>query len=783
MRSRSRAAIEKTRWMLVWASACAAHHVTLPASAQDQDASAGEPRILEEITVTARRQIENLQSVPVAITAVTNEAIRQFDIRSVTDLQRVVPSLTATGRLGQNEESLTLRGQRATGEFIGAGAGPAVVSYFAEVPSATTGPGLYLDLANVQVLKGPQGTLFGRNTTGGAVLYEPMRPESEFSGHVQATGGDLGRRDYEAVINFPVIDDVLLVRVAGQLQERDGLSVDVNTGTEYNNRDNRTGRIGVLFNPSDRFSNYLVFQSVNFKENGPASVLHAINPGGPLYPLLEPLFAAQQARSIREVALGVHGPEERNTDLLLNRTEIDLGRRVTLTNIISHTREKANRTGDLDGTPLAIVDSLGVTGYGSGYNPNHSILTEELQLSGTSGDGSLAWRIGGYTERLRTEGAQTFSQRLFLGQTTHQLDAPQSVNSEAVFGHINLDLGALSASLEGLNLSAGYRSTRDSGSLGFDLVVYVGQLLEVDQLPAPASGDPCFTFLATGAVYPDCLIVVDGSDSGESWNLGLDYRFSDDALVYGSVRRGYKSGGFNPGVGVFFGTQVPEFAFGPEEVDAFELGVKHNWSLGSIAGRTNVALYESRYNDVQVLNNVIIGVAATTATQNAAEAKIAGIEIEGEIRLFDQLSLSYGYASTGARYITYITPSGDDLSGLPFLYTPERMYNIGLSVDIVLPSGLGTLTLFGNYSRQDDMFAGFTTVDVPGITIPSYDLTNLRLDWYEAFGSPIDLAFFIGNTSDEEYRIANNPLYESAGYAITQYGEPRMWGASLRFSF
>ena len=772
-----------TSYALCSAAAFVALHIGSQAMAQDPEDPGQVSAVLEEITVTARRQTESLQAVPIAITAVSNEDIRRFDIRSATDLQRIVPSLTATGRLGQNEESLTLRGQRATGEFIGAGAGPAVVSYFAEVPSASNGPGLYLDLANVQVLKGPQGTFFGRNTTGGAVLYEPMRPENGFSGHVHATGGDLGRRDLEAVVNLPVIDDVLLLRVAAQQQQRDGLSVDVNTGTEFNNRNNRTGRISVLFNPSDRVSNYFVYQTVDFEENGPASVLFAINPGAPLYPLLEPIFAAQQARSIREVALGVHGPESRNTDLILNRTELDLGRRVTLTNIASYTRERANRTADIDGTPLPITDSLGVTGYGSGYNPNHSILTEELQLSGTSGDGSLAWRFGGYTERLRTEGAQTFSQRLFLGVTSHQLDGPQSVDSEAVFGHINLDLGAHATSLAGLNLSAGYRHTRDAGSLGFDLLLYPGQLFELDELPAPSPGVPCFTFTATGAVHPNCLVVVDGSDDGESWNLGLDYQMSNATLVYGSLRRGYKSGGFNPGVGVFHGTEVPDFAFGPEEVDALELGVKANWSLGAIDGRTNLALYKSWYNDVQVLNDVIIGGAATTATQNAAEAEIQGLEIEGELRLADRLGLTYGYSSTDAEYITYITPAGDDLSGLAFLYTPETMFNVGLSLDIVLPSGLGTLNLFGNYSWQGDMFAGFTTVDVPGITIPSYGLANLRLDWYEAFGSGFDLSVFLNNATDEDYRIANNALYDSAGYAVTQYGEPRMWGASVRFTF
>lgn len=742
-------------------------------------ALADEVAVLEEVTVTARRVVENRQSVPISITAATEDDMRRFDIRSVTDLQRIVPSLTATGRLGQNEESLTLRGQRATGEFIGAGAGPAVVSYFAEVPSATTGPGLYLDLASVQVLKGPQGTLFGRNTTGGAVLYEPRRPDNKFDGYAQATLGELNRFDIEGVVNFPVVDDVLMVRIAAQRQRRDGLAVDVNTGMEFNDRNNWTARLGVQFNPHARVSNYTVFQTVNFNENGPATVLYAVNPEASLYPLLGPLHNEQQQRGIRRVAFNVGGPETRDTDLLLNRTEIDFDGNLKVTNIVSYTREKANRTADLDGTVLPIADSLGVTGYGSGSNPNHSILTEELQISGGAFDGHLDWRIGGYLERLRTEGAQTFSQRLSLFVTTHQLDAPQSVDSEALFGHLNMDLGALADSLAGVNLTAGYRYTWDAGSLGFDLLVYPGQLLEVDQIPPPQPGDLCFT----GALYPNCFVEVQGSDNGQSWNLGLDRQISDALLLYGSYRRGYKSGGFNPGVGVFFGPDVAEFAFGPEKVDAIELGIKSDWSFQGIAGRANLAVYRSWYDDVQVLNNVIIGVANTTATQNAAKATITGIELEGEIHLAGHVSLTYGYAFIDADYVDYETPAGVDLSDLPFLYTPRHMLNLGLAVDIALPPGLGMLTLFAGHVWQDKMFAGFTAARAPGADIPSYGLSNLRLTWSEMFSTGIELALFVNNLSDRNYRIANNAQYETLGYALTQYGEPRMWGASLRATF
>ena len=225
----------------------------IAAEAQESDeAEFGAVPSIEEIIVVARRREESLQKVPVAITALSSESIRRSDIRSAVDLQRQVPSLSVVGALGRNEEALTIRGLRQTGEFLGAGAGPAVVSYFAEAPVRSGGPGLYLDLRSVQVLKGPQGTLFGRNTTGGAILYEPVRPSSEFAGYARITAGDYGRLDGEAAINFPVMSDRLMVRIAGQKQTRDGFTEDVVKGIDYDNRDNYSTRIGVLFRPSSQ---------------------------------------------------------------------------------------------------------------------------------------------------------------------------------------------------------------------------------------------------------------------------------------------------------------------------------------------------------------------------------------------------------------------------------------------------------------------------------------------------------------------------------------------------
>ena len=478
------------------------------APAQDNEVTeAAASGWLEEITVRARRRQEDLQIVPVAVTALSASAILRADIRSAIDLQRYVPSLSVIGTLARNEEALTIRGLRQTGEFLGAGAGPSVVSYFAEAPGRSGGPGLYLDLENVQVLKGPQGTLFGRNTTGGAILYEPVRPSNEFGGYVRGTAGSYGRLDGEAAVNVPLIKDKLMVRIAAQKQNRDGFTKDAYRDIDYDDRDNYSARLSILFRPWEQLENYLIVWASEYDENGPGTVLSHNNPAGPFAALQTPLYEEQLERGIRKVALGSRSRDLNRTHGVLNRTELAVTENLSLTNIFSYTRQKGDRAYDLDGTTLPLTDSQGRTIPGT-FSPDDSTITEELQLSVTGFGGIVNLLVGGYYERTKSERPQTYSQILNGGFTTHQLDAPVDNESYAVFSHANVNLGVVSESLDGVNLSGGFRHTEDEYSLGFDILGYPG-VYTVEQLPVPDSTHFCPFQL--GKTYPDCL-VVNGSE-------------------------------------------------------------------------------------------------------------------------------------------------------------------------------------------------------------------------------------------------------------------------------
>jgi iron complex outermembrane receptor protein len=282
--------------------------VPIAPSAWGQQGSPQSGATLDEVIVTARRRDESLQQVPISITAIDQEALQRQGVSTLTDLQQLVPSAYVTGYShGSTQQFFSIRGQSESGLNTGGGAGggPAVVGYFSEVPVPMSGPGLYYDLQSVDVLKGPQGTLFGRNTTGGAVLFEPQRPDLEkVTGYGQLLAGNYDRAQSEAAINLPVIDGKLAIRIAGQMESREGYTRDVNTGVDYDNRHFQAARIGILFQPNDAVEDYFIGNYLAVKEHGPGAELIAANPvasaaGASILNYL----TAQQARGVRATAL------------------------------------------------------------------------------------------------------------------------------------------------------------------------------------------------------------------------------------------------------------------------------------------------------------------------------------------------------------------------------------------------------------------------------------------------------------------------------------------------
>ena len=764
--------------MLALAGAQAQAGAAVPSGAAEASGEGKEADAQSDaIVVTARRVAENQQDVPMSLTAISGDALREQNVTMVSDLARLVPSLNFSTDLNRNNVTFAMRGQRETRTSAGTGGGPAVVAYFAEAPSRAIGPGQFFDLQNVQVLKGPQGTLFGQNTTGGAILFEPQRPTNDFGGYMMGTIGNYGRLDIEGVVNIPIVDNKLMLRIGGQSLNRNGFTRDAVSGKDYDDRNAWSVRASLLFQPSSRFENYTIFQFVGSRENGPGVVLIAANPDNVFGPFLTPLLVQQQARGIRDIALSAVSRDRTRQIGVTNRTTLNFTDDLTLTNIFSYTNYRTDSARDDDGTILPIQDSNGAWKPGT-WNSNLNYLTEELRLSGTLG-AALKFQVGGYYDHLSPGGIMTYSQNLQTVATSSQLDATSRSTSKALFGQFGLDVGKLVPALEGLNLTGGYRYTWNDFEFGINLLVYPGILRPP---PEPTAGVPCLA--PPGNVFPNCGVTGAGKDRGESFAFGADYKISDDVMVFANYKRGYKPGGFNPTVAAFGGSPSnPLYSFNSEKVNTAELGVKTSWSLAGLRGRFNVTGYTSKYRNIHATVPAIIPPFTATAIQNAARATINGVEIEANLSIRRWLSIDAGYSYTDAKYDRYLV-GGIDLSDLPFVFTPKHQFNVGASLTLPVPEKFGDVVLRGTYSWQDRIYAGDTDPTQPFSFIKSYGLLGARIDWENVFDSKkVDLSFFATNLAGKNYQIAVIQQYNASGYTTAIYGEPRMYGMSLRIRY
>ncbi len=725
---------------------------------------------IEEIVVTARRREESSQTVPVALTAFNNEKLSELRIATAQDLQGKVPSLVVGngGQTSRNVETVTIRGQGATFQ-----SSPGVVSYFAEVPLPQSnftgaqggGAGMFYDLGSLQVLKGPQGTLFGRNTTGGAVLYEPKRPTDRLEGYVQAEVGNYNARGLEGAINLPVIEDKLLMRVAGSYARREGFTRDINTGLDYDNRDRWSGRIGITFKPADGIENYLMAYYLESDTNGTSSIPIAYRPGSGIYrtygndaALFDRLIDEQKARGPRKVALSADGVDLTRTWGITDIFSAQLSDNLTLRNIFSYARLQNVFSDDSDGSILPYRDTIAPEGTWSTDLDN---LTEELQLQGSALDKKLDFTIGGYYESSSPKGPQLrysrSAQQLPPSAPTISRDG-ENRKAYALYAQSSLDFGAFLPELDSLRLTAGYRYSWDRKDAFSD--------------------------------FPSGLIMKEYKlrSSAPNWTVGLDYRINPRFMTYAKISRGYKSGGANR-----TGVNPTRTTFRPEYVTSYETGVKADWKIGGMPIRTNLDYYYSDYTDIQRSGSDRFNGLAGSATVNAGKARIQGFEAEITLQPMPGLELSSAYSYMDAKYQKFELPVIDasgaiigstDLSDIPFQFAPKHILNLGARYATELGGQIGSIVASANYSYTSQQYTSPTAPpsQEPYAFIPSYGLLNLSLSWKNFLGSSMDATLYATNVTNRLYVVSARASYGS-GYATAVYGEPRMYGLQLRYRF
>ncbi|WP_421846313.1 TonB-dependent receptor [Novosphingobium sp.] len=684
----------------------------------DQDTAAN-------IVVTARRIGEKAERVPVAITVVDGAAIDRLAINTPLDLNKVA-GLGGAPIGALTSVNFTLRGQGTA--FAGQ---PGVIPYFAEVPSV---PLTYFDLANIQVIKGPQGTLFGQTSTGGVVLFEPRRPTSGFGGYLSAEAGNRGYYQLEGAINLPVIDDRLIARVAIQVRNRDGWIKGIHpngTTSDLNNLDNASLRVSTIWRPTDTIENYTVFAADRIRSNGTGSPLYYIDPrfmnpavrnlapasvpsiaaayefwtgsappaGQTFAQLLSGAFAKQLAAGPRTMFTDYGLTNETNNRSVINQTTWDVSDSLRFKNIFGlRWQTVQGATYDQDATSLPLLDfqcrftpgttSAAGTCAKTGGWPERT-LTDEIQLQGKAFAGKLQWLLGGF---LLDGGSRTFreSSRPFIVFGSLSGDpasaafcasvnvaapcasmARTTIRSHAVFGHASF------AVLPNLHIAGGYRETWDYTRTDTTAKASYRVPFHGRQIAVPVYGE----MPAAGAGIVST--VVDLPANG-SYDVSVDWQASDNVLFYAAHRSGYKTGGINavadPG--------SSQRTFGPERARDFEAGIKSKWSLGSIKGQINAAYYHTWYANIQ--EGEVIPGTAQTVTTNLANARIDGVEIEGSVSPVSWFTLAGNLAYTNARYSNW-----SEVSNCSAQFWRPQCAGLAPSTPVTIDHAAGLLTIDG----------------------------------------------------------------------------------------
>jgi iron complex outermembrane receptor protein len=753
----------------------------------DSVESAPAPRIIEEIVVTSRRREERVQSVPVAVTAMSGEALERNNVDDVAALASQVPSLLVVPGASANRSIpvFSIRGQSQQDFTVLSD--PSVSVYFGDVVVSRQ-QGLnqaMFDLESVEVLKGPQGTLFGRNSTGGAINIRPRRPGNAFEGYVAAGVGSYGQQNVDVMLNQPLADWAQL-RVAGKLSDSDGYIRDVVLDRMVNHDHNKAARVSLALQPLDGLETVFSFSRYIEDSGGTGIFIDYISPTattllnqnavalgyvGALDPAQ--LLQDQKSRGIYDVASGADQYSRISTRDWSNDTRYEINDWLSVRNIVGQRRVRGDSSDDSDGMPIPYLQIQRTYAFDQFSN--------ELQLLGNHG--SLDWIFGLYyfEEKGRT---QDYSITAVAANAPLATQRPQPAASafpawgvtwvegenvsQAAFFQATQRLDSV---IDGLSVTAGGRITRDEREATIKSRTPTVCRITVDEDNDPATPN-------TTPAVADCAVTSDKAFSEPTYNLSLEYAFEPGKLVYLATRRGYRSGGF-----VRASTQQAlEKPYDAERVTDYEFGLKADWQLAGMPLRTNLAVFSADYENVQRLELDTALTPPQTLTRNAAKARVRGGEFEFNLLPLDGLELSGFYSYVDPKFIEYVSMTGQDLSGSPFARAPKNIYSLTARYTLPVPAELGELSMMANWYKSD----GYEPSDSydPVLSIQGHQLLNLRADWASVLRSSFDVAIFVRNALDEEYLMANfTAPTSSLGFSSRSAGEPRIVGLELKYRF
>ena len=780
--------------------------IATPAIAQDQDQDAAQAATStqsgNEIVVTAQFREQRLQDTPLAITAINSEMLEARSQTNISEITAQAPNVTLKPQGAAFGPSLAAS-IRGVGQYdFNPALEPGVGLYVDDVYYATLTGAIFdlLDLDRVEVLRGPQGTLAGKNSIGGAVKLYSKRPTGDGSGFVSGTYGSRNRLDLRASADFTLAED-LFMRVAGVAKKQEGYVERLDfgcvnpPGTALNPAvggvqpttsgncvvghdgevDYQAARVQLRYNPSDQLDVNIIGDYTHDDRSAAAGVLLQANNTNPnirgnaynvpydsrficgKYCNYASYFSPAAIPGDPNAAFGGYplletrgdGRTKFNGWGVSGQIDYQLSDSLQLQSITSYRKYKLHFTNDDDESPLSIGNGSGDLDYWG--------FTQELRLNGVMLDDTLNWTLGGFYLDQRSTYATFQDLRYAPIPLQFQGDDPVNADTKAVFGAVSWEL------VSDLTFNGGLRYTKEHKDYTFTRRNRDGTL------------NP----------FLGALDGVTGNYDGDrfDWRANLQYRLNDSLMTYAQVSTGFKGGGIGPRP--FNPAQVQPF--GPETLTAYEIGFKSDL-LGRLV-RLNGAAFYSDYKDIQLTLLACPqfgGPGPCALPQNAGNAHIKGFELETTIDPGNGLlidgSLSYldfKYTSINPQAGGPSAPGGVQIGMVP-PFTPSWKWAVGIQYEIDLDTS-GSLTPRVDANYQSKIWSN--AVNKPSNLINGYTLANARLTWRNA-NRDLEVSAEVTNLFDKYFLLTSFDLTGAgAGFVGAQPGHPREWAVSVKKTF
>ncbi|MEO0030531.1 MAG: hypothetical protein RIS94_289 [Pseudomonadota bacterium] len=793
-----------------------------PALAQDATNDTG----IGEIIVTAQKRAENIQNVPIAITAVTAQALKDQNINSVADLSKLAPNVQLDSSAPIFSSSQILTGFiRGIGQNdVSSSLEPGVGIYLDGVILArSTGANVdLLDVERIEVLKGPQGTLFGRNTIGGAISVVTRDPADKFGVRMQATYGSRHRFDLRGTVDIPLAPTLSsqvsfsrkyqqgyqrIIPFPGDTGVTDEYNLNIipqNTSNRRGGTDTYTFRGKLKWEPSDRVTVRLAGDYSHADEEAGAVSLVATDtnpfapaptyaavyntcisapgflfaPGAPLG-FLGPICGPRGGGVPGSAALpGLAGYNFANAKqrLLFGDQFITADKDVTYANGANRSLVRTwGMTGQID---VELADHLSLKST-TGYREVKADLANDIdgspimiattlsQLREKQFSQELQFNFDAFDKRLKSVlGLYYFREKndnlenAYLSEGLGQFYGPyhNDNKSYAIYSHNSFSV------TDKFSLTLGARYTKDkktfsAGQSDINLSLLKLGLFTADQLPDPS--DPT-------RLYP--LGVQHDTYNNFSMRLGAEYRITPDVMVYGSFAQGFKSGGYTTRLSIPTPGNVPP-RFNPEKANTYEFGAKTEFLDHRL--QLNLAAFHTDYKDLQII--VVRGI--SPFIQNAGKAKIDGAELEMVARPIPQIRLNGSLGYIHARY-TELDPAVTFTRNDAFVNTPKWSAFIGADVDL-FKALEGTFTAHGDYSYKSSIARD--AINTPALIARPQNLVSASLRWTRS-DDLLELKVGATNLTDDRYIITGTQV-GAVGATTVTWSKPREYYVSLSLKY